>query len=428
VTGVQTCALPISQLDATINSYLGKDRTDKSLAVRKSQAPQRKQLRDDIDATQKRIDVLSEEKFQLESEIRKLQLDVGPIRYIAELIYGVENNSDKNIEAAVRIFTLIIVSTLDPLAVILLIAANHTLVRLQNEKKGKETSGNTHGPEVNQTPGQAVAGDEKKGSMSNEETIDGRTGGNDFLDLSLPVQEKDDTLSFPILQIPASVIDEKEKDVAEQDRYVPEVGVLSGNLQTESSNAGSQVGEEGKLSSTDETTATALPEITDEEKNAILEEIRSAEISLPLPIIRQPGASRVANRATEIYDQGESGAETSVQTKTANVNVISWADQNPVLREILGTGPHFIPQKLNEEDKPTKLETQKEGTEESTSQLETELSPQHETQEIYSETQTENLPEKQSQGGSENLVLQGPPESGNKYPKALSWLNEFKRL
>src|SRR5574337_262104 len=124
----------IGQLDATVNSFLGKDRTDRSLTVRKSQAPQRKQLRDENDAAQKRIDTLSAEKFTLESEVRKMQLEVGPIRYIAELFYGVEENATKNIEAAVRIFTLLIVSTLDPLAVILLIAANHTLMRLKNEK------------------------------------------------------------------------------------------------------------------------------------------------------------------------------------------------------------------------------------------------------------------------------------------------------
>ena len=124
----------IQQLDATVNSYIGKDRTDKSVSIRKSQASQRKQLRDDIDSSQKRIDEFSDEKLKLTSEVRKLQLDVGPIRYIAELIYGVDN-TDKNIESAVRMFTLIIVSTLDPLAVILLIAANHTLLRRQNEKE-----------------------------------------------------------------------------------------------------------------------------------------------------------------------------------------------------------------------------------------------------------------------------------------------------
>lgn len=126
----------MSQLDATLDSYLGKDRADRSVVISKRQEPQRKELRNTITETQKRIDVLNNEKFTLQSELRKLQLEVGPIRYIAELIYGAEGDADKKIEAAVRIFTLLIVSTLDPLAVVLLIAANHTLLRYKSPVEG----------------------------------------------------------------------------------------------------------------------------------------------------------------------------------------------------------------------------------------------------------------------------------------------------
>lgn len=125
----------ITQLDATVNSYLGKDRIDKSVAIRKSQDVQRKQLRIDIETAQTAIDKFSDEKLKLQSEVRKLQLDVGPVRYIAELFFGVSDKVEQNIEAAVKIFTGIIVSTMDPLAVILLIAANYTLLRYKNEEK-----------------------------------------------------------------------------------------------------------------------------------------------------------------------------------------------------------------------------------------------------------------------------------------------------
>jgi hypothetical protein len=139
----------IAQLDTTINSYLGKDRADRAVTIRRSQAPQRKQLREDIDASQKKIDSYSDEKFKLQSEVRALKLEVGPIRYIAELFYS-GGDETKNVETAVKLFTLLIVSTLDPLAVILLIAANHTLLRIQREKKkykedGKTQSANTVG-------------------------------------------------------------------------------------------------------------------------------------------------------------------------------------------------------------------------------------------------------------------------------------------
>lgn len=137
----------IAQLDATVNSFLGSDKAERSLQIRRSQAPQRKQLRDEIAQAQKRIDELNTEKFQLESEVRKLQLEVGPIRYIAEIFYGKDNNTSENIEAAIKLFTLLIVITLDPLAVVLLIAANHTLMRLKSSKTEPVSNKTPSGPE-----------------------------------------------------------------------------------------------------------------------------------------------------------------------------------------------------------------------------------------------------------------------------------------
>jgi hypothetical protein len=138
----------ITQLDTTVNSYLGKDNADRAVVIRRSQASQRKQLRGDIESAHKKIDGYSDEKFKLQSEVRALKLEVGPIRYIAELFYSSSGDETKNIEAAVKLFTLLIVSTLDPLAVILLIAANHTLLRLQNEKSKKKETDTVDGPQI----------------------------------------------------------------------------------------------------------------------------------------------------------------------------------------------------------------------------------------------------------------------------------------
>lgn len=127
----------VAQLDATLDSYLGKNRADRSVTIRKRQEAERTHLRENSAEIQTKIDTLSNDKFTLESEVRKLALDVGPIRYIAEIALSSDNtrSTNENIESAVRIFTLLIVSTLDPLAVILLIAANHTLLRLNNGKE-----------------------------------------------------------------------------------------------------------------------------------------------------------------------------------------------------------------------------------------------------------------------------------------------------
>ena len=71
------------------------------------------------------IDTLTEERIALEAEYRKLEAEVGPIKYIAEFVYG--EQADKNmLEEAVRWVIIIIIFVFDPLAVLLLIASQYT--------------------------------------------------------------------------------------------------------------------------------------------------------------------------------------------------------------------------------------------------------------------------------------------------------------
>lgn len=124
----------IEQLDSAVNALVEANRIDRSISVRRNQATTRQQLREEIQSAQERIDQLNQEKFSYESEIRNLELEIGPVKYIAELIYG-NQEIDKDItKSAVQLFTLLIVITLDPLAVFLLIAANQSMLRLQNQK------------------------------------------------------------------------------------------------------------------------------------------------------------------------------------------------------------------------------------------------------------------------------------------------------
>lgn len=71
------------------------------------------------------IDVLIEEKYAIQSEYRKLEAEVGPIKYIAEFVYG-ENATQNMLEEAVRWVIIIIIFVFDPLAVLLLIASQYT--------------------------------------------------------------------------------------------------------------------------------------------------------------------------------------------------------------------------------------------------------------------------------------------------------------
>jgi len=87
-----------------------------------------------IDKEQESIDTVREEKFNYEKTYRKLEAEVGPIKYIAEFIYG--ENADQNLlEAAVRWVIIIIIFVFDPLAVLLLIDSQYTF-SWRNSNKG----------------------------------------------------------------------------------------------------------------------------------------------------------------------------------------------------------------------------------------------------------------------------------------------------
>lgn len=95
------------------------------------------QLEKSIKEEQTGIDTVREDKLVFEKEFRKLEAEVGPIKYIAEFIYG--EQADKNIlEKAVTWMIIIIIFVFDPLAVLLLLASQMSFGWLREEKDQKE--------------------------------------------------------------------------------------------------------------------------------------------------------------------------------------------------------------------------------------------------------------------------------------------------
>ena len=90
-----------------------------------------------IDTLEDKLDDLNLEKFDLETSYRQLEAEVGPIKYIAELVIG-NNASEEALENAVKWIILLIVFVFDPLAVLLLIAANMNLMQVKNAKLAEE--------------------------------------------------------------------------------------------------------------------------------------------------------------------------------------------------------------------------------------------------------------------------------------------------
>ena len=104
-----------------------------------------------IDKEQTNIDGVREEKFAYEKTYRQLEAEVGPIKYIAEFIYG--EQADQNLlEAAVRWVIIIIIFVFDPLAVLLLIASQYTFNWRREEKGLIGPGGGSMPPKPKQDP------------------------------------------------------------------------------------------------------------------------------------------------------------------------------------------------------------------------------------------------------------------------------------
>lgn len=116
----------IEQMNSQVDQLLGRTDDDRganrAVQVRRQQSAERNRLLQEIEAEQVEIAQLNEEVAPIRAEIRKIEAEVGPIKYIAAMIYG--DNPDTNLlERAVRWMIVLIVLVFDPLALMLMIAA-----------------------------------------------------------------------------------------------------------------------------------------------------------------------------------------------------------------------------------------------------------------------------------------------------------------
>jgi hypothetical protein len=123
---IEAARKALSQMDAAVDQTMSRSSSeqgaDKAANLRRSQSRERTALQNDISKAQKEITGLQEQRAPAASAARKIDAEVGPIKYIAALIYG--DNPDTNVlERAVRWVIILIVVVFDPLALTLLLAA-----------------------------------------------------------------------------------------------------------------------------------------------------------------------------------------------------------------------------------------------------------------------------------------------------------------
>ncbi len=128
----------LKQMDEAVDQVMGRSSdekgADKAVAVRRGQQKERQRLLAEISESQIRISALNEQRAPIAAEVRKVEAEVGPIKYIAALIYG--DDPDTNVlERAVRWVIILLVCVFDPLAIMMLLSATESLKWARESKK-----------------------------------------------------------------------------------------------------------------------------------------------------------------------------------------------------------------------------------------------------------------------------------------------------
>ena len=123
----------LENLDKALERYVELGAVSKGLDRRESQEEERLKLTNMVNKSQNKIDEYLDQKSEYELEIKNFEVEVGPLKYISALLYG--DDALTFLENAVRWVILILVFVFDPLAVLLVVAANITIRDVLNKRK-----------------------------------------------------------------------------------------------------------------------------------------------------------------------------------------------------------------------------------------------------------------------------------------------------
>jgi hypothetical protein len=128
---IQANRQSLVQMDAQVDQLLVRsddaNGAMRAARLRNRQKAERTQLLNGIANSQDTISEINEKSAPLRAEARQLEAEVGPIKYIAALIYGTDLNQNM-LESAVRAIIILLVVVFDPLALALIIAAQKASV------------------------------------------------------------------------------------------------------------------------------------------------------------------------------------------------------------------------------------------------------------------------------------------------------------
>ena len=123
----------LDTLDQALQRYIELGAISKGLSKIGAMDNETNLLKTKIEGLENEIDDLSDEKYGLKTELNLAEVEVGPIRYVASMLY--DDVSESQLEEAVRWIIILLIFVFDPLAVVLVIAANISLRDYRRERK-----------------------------------------------------------------------------------------------------------------------------------------------------------------------------------------------------------------------------------------------------------------------------------------------------
>ena len=123
----------LNTLDQALQRYIELGAISKGLRKIGEMDNETALLKTKIEGLEDEIDGLSDEKYELKTELNLAEVEVGPIRYVASMLY--DDVSESQLEEAVRWIIVLLIFVFDPLAVVLVIAANISLMDYRRERK-----------------------------------------------------------------------------------------------------------------------------------------------------------------------------------------------------------------------------------------------------------------------------------------------------
>ena len=123
----------LDTLDQALQRYIELGAISKGLSKIGAMDNETNLLKSKISTLETEIDGLTDKKYGLKTELNLAEVEVGPIRYVASMIY--DDVSESQLEEAVRWIIILLIFVFDPLAVVLVIAANISLRDYRKERK-----------------------------------------------------------------------------------------------------------------------------------------------------------------------------------------------------------------------------------------------------------------------------------------------------